>query len=116
MAYGWFARMGPYVFYSEQRQEIHYCSKSESGNKVYKIVCHGKQGQLSFEATSLINDFYEPSGETIIIENDQIEYKKYFSYDHANKKPIEVDWDEYKKNRPEDRLDFEQLEILKTQG
>ena len=71
---------------------------------------------MSFEATSLINDFYEPSGETIIIENDQIEYKKYFSYDHANKKPIEVDWDEYKKNRPEDRLDFEQLEILKTQG
>ena len=27
MAYAKFARMGPYVFFSEQRQEIHYCSK-----------------------------------------------------------------------------------------
>jgi hypothetical protein len=77
---------------------------------VYKIVCHGKQGQLSFESTKLINDFYEPDGETIIIENDQIEYKKYFSYDHSTNKPIEVDWDEYKKNRPQDRLDMEKLD------
>ena len=106
MAYGLFARMGAYVFYSEQRQEIHYCSKSETGNAVYKIVCHGKQGQMSFEATKLINDFYEADGETIIIENDMIEYKKYFK---AGK---EVDWAEFKKNRPQDRLDFEMLETV----
>ena len=108
MAYGYFARMGPYVFYSEQRQEIHYCSKSESGQAVYKINCHGKQGQQSYESTRLINDFYEADGETIIIENDQIEYKAYFK---AGKK---VDWDEYKKNRPQDRLDMDKLsEVMK---
>ena len=70
--------MGPYVFYSEQRQEIHYCSKSHSGNYVYKINAHGKQGQISFEATKLHQEYFEPDGETIIIENDSIEYKKYF--------------------------------------
>ena len=110
MAYGWYARMGPYVFYSEQRQEIHYCSKSESGNAVYKINCHGKQGQLSFEATKLINGFYEADGETIIIENDEIEYKKYFVAGKA------VDWDEYKKNRPQDRLDMSNLVGLQKIG
>ena len=100
MAYGWFARMGPYVFYSEHRQEIHYCAKSKKGDEVYKIICHGKQGQMSFEASKLINGFYEPDGETIILENDNVEYKKYFAYDHKNKKPIAVDWDEYTRNRP----------------
>lgn len=106
MAYDYFARMGPYVFYSEQRQQIHYCSKSEKGEAVYKINAHSQQGQLSFEATRLIKGYYEADGETIIIENDQIEYKKYFV---AGKS---VDWDQYKKNRPEDRLDMAKLENL----
>jgi hypothetical protein len=110
MAYGKYARMGPYVFYSEQRQEIHYCSKSESGDAVYKIVCHGTQGQLSFESTKLIKGFYEADGETIIIENDSIEYKKYFLA------AVEVDWDQYKKNRPEDRLDVKELQKLQALG
>jgi hypothetical protein len=53
---------------------------------------------------------YEANGESIIIENDEIEYKKYFL---AGK---EVDWDTFKKNRPEDRLNLEKLEKLKTIG
>ena len=65
---------------------------------------------MSFEATKLINDYYEADGETIIIENDQIEYKKYYQ---AGK---EVDWDEYKKNRPQDRLDMEALGSLQKIG
>lgn len=112
MAYSNYSRMGPYVFYSEKRQEIHYCSKSEKGDSVYKIICHGKQGQMSFEASKLINGYYEPDGETIIVENDNIEYKKYFSYDEKKKAPIEVDWDEYKRNRPQDRLDLSKLEEI----
>lgn len=103
-AYANFARMGYYVFYSEQRQEIHYCSKNNKGNNVYKIIVHGKQGQQSMDGAVLHKGFYKVDGESIIIENDMIEYKKYFV------KGKEVDWNEYKKNRPQDRLNFDKLE------
>jgi len=46
-------------------------------------------------------------GEAFIIENEALEYKKYFS--NGN----EVDWDAFTRNRPEDILEFEEVNKLK---
>lgn len=43
---------------------------------------------MSFDSSKLINGYYEPDGETIIVEDDQVEYKKYFAYDEEKKNPI----------------------------
>ena len=103
-------KLGPYVCYFENGQEIHYCVRSQSGDVNFKIRAHGKQGMMSFETTTAVNGLYECDGETIIIVNDSVEYKKYFL------EGVEVDWDKYKKNRPEDRLDIKELEKLQAVG
>ena len=77
------------------------------GDSVYKIIEHGKQGSLSMDPTKLIKGFYEVDGESIIIENDMVEYKKYFVAGKA------VDWIEYKKIRPEDRINYDKLDEIK---
>ena len=77
------------------------------GDSVYKIIEHGKHGSLSMDGTKLIKGFYEVDGESIIIENDMIEYKKYFVAGKA------VDWNEYKKIRPADRINFDKLEVIR---
>jgi hypothetical protein len=64
---------------------------------------------MSFETNKLnINGLYLAEGETIIIENDNIEYKNYF------KDGTKVEWDVYMQIRPEDRLNFVELEQLRN--
>ena len=62
---------------------------------------------MRFETNKLKDDIWETDGEVIVIDNNLNEFKEYFV---LGKK---VDWSEYKKNRPEDRLDMDQLEKIK---
>ena len=62
---------------------------------------------LRFEANKLVKDIWETDGEVIVIDNDLNEYKEYYV---LGKK---VDWAEYKKNRPEDRLNMTELKKMR---
>ena len=61
---------------------------------------------MRFEANKLKDNTWKTDGEVIVIDNDMDEFKQYFIMG------AEVNWDEYKKNRPQDKLNMDEIKNI----
>lgn len=106
MGYKNFQKTGHYVFYTTSGQ-IQYTFKTK--DTIIKVRTSGEH-HIILEQNKFdeVGKFWEQHGEVIVIDGNLHEYKEYFV---LGKK---VNWNEYKKTRPEDRLKTDLLEAFEN--